>query len=62
MLNIDKEDLLEYNDPTTDAQLKDGQLIFIQRKKLIKKLNYSTGCRQPLSISQNGYPQQHSDE
>ncbi|HNE49580.1 MAG TPA: glucosaminidase domain-containing protein [Chitinophagales bacterium] len=37
VLNIDKEDLLEYNDLTTDAQLKDGQLIFIQRKKKSNK-------------------------
>lgn len=37
VLNIEKEDLLEYNDLTTDVNLKDGQVIFIQRKKKSNK-------------------------
>lgn len=37
VLNIEKEVLLEYNDLSTDVNLKDGQVIFIQRKKKSNK-------------------------
>lgn len=37
VLNIEKEDLLKFNDITDDAQLKDGQTIFIQQKKKSNK-------------------------
>ncbi len=37
VLNIEKEDLLTYNDIADDSQIKDGQIIFIQKKKKSNK-------------------------
>lgn len=37
VLNIEKEDLLAYNDLTDEYELKDGQTIFIQEKKKSNK-------------------------